>query len=164
MYISKKNHKNTNMKIIKICGLMIMVMVLSSRVFAQADTKEQLVVPLSEPGKPYKLQVNLMSGSIKIVAYEGKDIVIDAQSENINDNNNDNEKAESSGMKRIGKEGGINLEAEEKNNRVTVHSQNMQKSISLILKIPQGATSLKLSSVMTGNIEVSNINSEMEIN
>jgi hypothetical protein len=42
-----------------------------------APQKEELVVPLSTPGKPYTLDVTLMSGSIEASSYSGKEIVID---------------------------------------------------------------------------------------
>src|SRR6187399_976124 len=75
------------MKTIKaIAGFFLLSMVISTGIKAQAQTStstqnqtEQMTVPLSEPGKPYKLNVDLVYGSIKIVGYEGKDIVIDAE-------------------------------------------------------------------------------------
>ncbi|WP_217452184.1 hypothetical protein [Mucilaginibacter humi] len=45
------------MKAIKITGILLMAMMLSIQLMAQ-ETKEQLVVSLSEPGKPYKLNVD----------------------------------------------------------------------------------------------------------
>jgi len=128
---------------------------------AQNKSGEQLVIPLSEPGKPDKLDVHLMNGPIKVVVYDGKDILIDAQSEI--DNDSDETKESSNGMKRIPMGNAMELTAEEKNNTVSVHSQSILKTIRLSIKIPQGVTSLKLGSVNNGEIEVTNASGEIEI-
>jgi hypothetical protein len=140
---------------------MILSIIVSMRMAAQNKSGEQLVIPLSEPGKPYKLDVHLMNGPIKVIVYDGKDILIDAQSEI--DNDNEEAKESSNGMKRIPMGNAMELTAEEKNNSVTIHSQSIMKTIRLSLKIPQGATSLKLGSVNNGAIEVTNATGEIEI-
>jgi hypothetical protein len=47
------------MKTMKIVTAFVLTLILSGQAMAQqaADQKEQLVVPLSEPGKPFKLTV-----------------------------------------------------------------------------------------------------------
>ena len=148
------------MKIARITTLMILS-ILSLQLFAQNKSGEQLVIPLSEPGKPYKLDVHLMNGPIKVIVYDGKDILVDAQSEI--ENENDETKESSNGMKRIPMGNALDLTAEEKNNTVTIHSQSIMKTVRLSLKIPQGATSLNLGSVNNGEIEVTNATGEIEI-
>jgi len=95
------------------------------------------------------------------MVYDGKDIVIDAQSEI--DADNDDEKENSSGMKRIPAGNAMELTAEEKNNRVSIRSNSIMKTIRLSLKIPQGATSINLGSVNNGEIEVTNAGGVIEI-
>lgn len=174
------------MKTIKITVVLLLTMMLATRGMSQAaaDTKEQLTVPLSEAGKPYKLNVGLTNGSIKIVGYEGKDIVIDAEASdgkkrvnekdkdkaginvntNINTNINSSKDKENSGMKRLlSAGGGMELSAEEKNNLVTIHSDSWKRSINLTIKVPQNGGILKISTVNNGDIEISNINGEMEV-
>jgi len=160
-YTLKNNHKIWNMKMIKIAGLFLLTIMLSARIVAQNKSTEQLIVPLTEPGKPYKLDVHLMNGPIKVMVYDGKDIVIDAQSEI--DADNDDEKENSSGMKRIPAGNAMELTAEEKNNRVSIRSNSIMKTIRLSLKIPQGATSINLGSVNNGEIEVTNAGGVIEI-
>ena len=67
----------------KIIAAFVLTTILSGQVMAKqaTDQKQQLVVPLSEPGKPFKLTVGLQSGSIKVQGYEGKDVVVDITSE-----------------------------------------------------------------------------------
>ncbi len=165
------------MKTIKITVLALLLLVKLTGVAAQSETKEQLTVPLSEPGKPYKLDVSLLNGSIKIVGYEGKDIIIDVEpgSEkskknkegfnlNLNTNTNSNtDRPSSSGMKRISPNNGMDVSAEEKSNKVTVRSNSWKGAITLTIKVPQNASSIKLGTVNGGDISVTNVGGELEI-
>ena len=145
------------MKTIKFTAILITAMLLSFKIMAQS---EQLVVPLSEPGKPYKLDVSLVTGSIKVIGYEGKDVVIEVKGEGHKKDDGDNQM---DGMHRIS--GGDNLEvtAKEKNNKVTVSSGLPNKMVSLTIKVPQGASNIKLETVNDGMISVSNVSGDLEV-
>ncbi len=169
------------MKTIKIAAAFLMMIAVCTGIKAQSDQKEQLVVPLSEPGKPFKLNVSLLNGSIKVVSYEGKDVVVDVQSGsmtekkalklqkggssiNLNiDVNTNSEKNNSNGMKRINAGNNFDVTAEEKNNRVTVHSDSWKGAVTLTIKVPQSEATLKLHATNDGDISVTNVNGEMEI-
>jgi len=152
---------NIHMKPIRIAALFVIGMILSGRTLAQSDNKEQLVVPLSEPGKPFKVEVHLVSGSITVISYEGKDVIIDAKGEDRKKGNDERES--SNGMKRISTGGGMELTAEERNNKVHVSSNSFKSAVDLVIKIPQGEASLNLGTVNSGTIIVSNVTGEMEI-
>ncbi|MEO6632693.1 MAG: hypothetical protein ABIN13_13255, partial [Mucilaginibacter sp.] len=62
------------MKTIKITIALAAAMLINTALWAQTPEKQQLTVPLSQPGKPYKLSVGLVDGSITVTGYEGKDI------------------------------------------------------------------------------------------
>lgn len=149
---------------------------------AQGDTKEQqLVVPLSDPGKAYKLNVSLLNGSIKVVGYEGKDIVIDVKqgSERVRKNKNKNSEDDadanvninlkhnrgdqSNGMKRINGVTGLDVSARENNNTVTVQSDSWKGAVTLTIKVPSNNGTLKLNSTNDGDISVTNVSGELEI-
>jgi hypothetical protein len=66
-----------NMKTIKLVGLVIIILSFATALFAQDG--EQVSIPLSDPGKPYKLNVDMVTGSIKIMVYDGKDIIVDTK-------------------------------------------------------------------------------------
>ncbi|WP_217452185.1 hypothetical protein [Mucilaginibacter humi] len=68
-----------------------------------------------------------------MIAYEGKDIVIDAQSEGRKDRG-DNQ----NGMKRISTSGGLDVTARQKNNVVDVTTGYANKKVTLTIKVPQG--------------------------
>ncbi|MDB5242987.1 MAG: hypothetical protein JWP57_3612 [Spirosoma sp.] len=131
-------------------------------VIAQSDTKEQLVIPLTEPNKPGSLDLGLINGFIHVVGYSGKDVVIDAAS-NPRASTRNEERNNTSGMRRIPTGNGLDISAEEKNNRVRVNANSHQKPVNLTIKVPQ-RFSLKLSTVNNGDITVENVNGELEIN
>lgn len=147
------------MKTIKIAGALMIALLITARATAQDGTKEQLVVPLSDPGKTYKLNVGLIDGSITVNAYDGKDIIIDAHT-------NDEKKARTSergtGMHRISAGNTLDVQAEEKNNVVSVRG-SVGRVIDLTIKVPRGEAKYKISTVNNGNIEASNLNGELEV-
>ncbi len=127
---------------------------------SMAQTESGLVIPLSAPGKPFKVEVNLLQGSINISEYDGKDVVIDippseAEKRRAAEN--------STGMRRIG--GGMKtISATEKDNQVTVTSGSIATNYNLKIKIPKGASNIKLSTVNGGGITATDISGAIETN
>ena len=146
-------------KTIKFAGILMLALLLSTRIWAQGNTSEQLVVPLSDPGKPYKLNAHLLNGSITLVSYEGKDIIVDAQS----GEEKSGRLKETNGMRRLAPANNLDITAEENNNQVNIHSSAGNKNINLTIKVPQSEVTLKLSTVNNGNINASNVNGVLEI-
>lgn len=138
----------------------------------QAADKEQLVVPLSEPGKPFKLNARVLNGSIKVIGYEGKDVVVDIADNdhdkkgktriNININGRDRD-ANTAGMKRITAGRKMDVSAEESNNTVNVRT-DLNSNLSLTIKVPMTESKMKLSTTNDGEIIVNNVNGEFEVN
>lgn len=148
------------MKKISIVRLFLPVILFSIHAVAQDSHQEQLTVPLSDPGKAFKLNVGLVDGSITITGYDGKDILINGETDS---KKNKNESSESAGgMKRLNANS-LSIVAEEKNNQVNIHTDRPNKTIHLSIKIPKGATNIKLETVNNGDIEVINVNGAMEI-
>lgn len=128
---------------------------------AQSEQKEQLTVPLSNPGKPYSLEVSLVTGSIDVTSYSGKEIIIDVTPvEGRRRNNRSQDTVE--GMRRITPKNSYEITATEKDNIVSVSNNSVMRNIHLSLKIPQDVK-LKLNTVNDGNIMVDNIKGELEI-
>ena len=94
------------MKNLKWLGWTVIVFLCSGRLSAQSPSPNQLTVPLSSPGKPYTLNVSLLSGAIKVTSYAGKEILIDVIGANQNKNESKNENVDAgNGMKRPHGEG-----------------------------------------------------------
>ena len=149
------------MKTIKFIVAILLGMFISGRLMAQTDGDKQLVVALSEPGKAYKLDVGLVTGSIKVTGYEGKDIIIDIADE---PHRRERESDEHNGMRRISSGDNAKVIAHEKNNVVTVQSELPNKGVSLSIKIPRGGSDIKLATVNGGNVVVNNASGDFEVN
>jgi hypothetical protein len=144
----------------KITCIVLLSFLIGTQAFAQSGSAEQLTVPLSSPGKSYSLKVHLVTGSIKVTGYEGKDIII-----NVTPRGGDEEtpRATENGMKRISATGGYEVTAKEADNTVTVNTGNPNKALDLNLKIPQDVK-LKIGTVNDGELIVENVTGELEVN
>ena len=149
------------MKNMKFIGLVLFSILAGLASFGQSGSTESLTVPLSSPGKPYSLKVHLVTGSIKVVGYEGKDVIVNVTPRN----NDDNDKSgdTKNGMKRISASGGYEVTAKEADNTVTINTGNPIKALDLELKIPQDVK-LKIGTVNDGEVTVENVSGELEVN
>ena len=125
---------------------------------------EHLVVPLSDPAKPAALEVSLVMGSIKVTGSATREVVIEARSraEDEDDRRKDKDlPGDRSGMRRIPNTA-IGLEAEEEGNKVSISAESWARAVDLEIQVPAGS-SLALSTVNDGDIEVANIDGEVEV-
>ncbi|WP_026628836.1 DUF4097 family beta strand repeat-containing protein [Dyadobacter alkalitolerans] len=128
---------------------------------AQTGTKEQLVVPLTDPAKPGSLQVNLINGTIKVTGYSGNQVVIDAVVKGSEKPDKPKDEA-AGGMKRITRNGGLELTATEEHNVVKLTTRMVNTTMLLEIKVPQ-KFGLKVGTVNNGDIVIENVSGEMEI-
>lgn len=145
----------------KIAGVALISFFLTAGLFAQTGSTETLTVPLSSPGKPYTLKVHLVTGSLKISGYDGKDVIVNVIP--VKEDEEDNSKSSENGMKRISTHGGYEVTAKEADNTVTVNTGNPNLSINLELKIPQDVK-LKAGTVNDGSVTIDNLRGELEVN
>lgn len=142
---------------------------------------DRLVVPLSDPAKPATISASLVMGSIHVVAGKAGEVVIHASAAEDGDRAHDHdEECEScgviagrapdkdksrertkSGMKRI-PNSSFELSAEEDRNRVEIGAESWARAVDLKIEVPAGS-SLKLSTVNDGEIEVSGVGGELEL-
>ncbi len=149
------------MKKMKMAGVVLLSLLFAAKSLAQSGSTETLTVPLSSPGKPYSLKVHLVTGSIKVVSYDGKDIIINASPRKGDDD--EQSKPAQNGMKRISSPGNFEVTAKEADNTVTVNTGSPEKAVDLELKIPQDVK-LTLGTVNDGEILVENVRGEIEVN
>ncbi|UOQ65077.1 DUF4097 family beta strand repeat-containing protein [Hymenobacter volaticus] len=144
-------------------GSFCLTMLLGAAVPATAQTtnKEQIVVALSNPGKPGLISVKLVGGSITVVGYSGKDVVIDATSRTGRQSNRSVPPA-AAGMKRIETSNSFDLTADENNNEVSIKTNSWKNPIDLVIKVPQ-RFSLQVGTVQHGDITVENVAGELEV-
>ncbi|WP_128546212.1 DUF4097 family beta strand repeat-containing protein [Larkinella soli] len=129
----------------------------------QNEVKEQLVVPLTDPGKAGTLEVHLINGSIHVIGTNAKEVTVEAVTDSGSGGRKDGRDDElAGGMKRINSRGGIELTAVERNNTVKVESSFMKRAVRLTIRVPQ-RFALKVGTVNQGNITVENITGAVEV-
>jgi hypothetical protein len=133
---------------------------ISAPLLAQGDLKEQLTIPLSDPGKPGTLKVHLIRGSIRVTGYNGNQVVIDAITKQPDKTEKPRENVE--GMKRISKNGAMDISATEENNVVNVSSKLFNSHMELNIKVPM-KFSLNVGTINEGDILVENVDGVLEI-
>lgn len=129
-----------------------------------AANAERLVVPLSDPSKPAAVEVSLVSGSIRVTGGAGKEVVIDARSEDEaaeREQRHERPEGERRGMRRIPNTA-LGLSAEEEGNRVAISADSWSREINLVIEVPAGSR-LELSTVNGGDIEVENVHGELDL-
>jgi hypothetical protein len=126
------------------------------------NTPEHVTVAFSDPTQPGKLSVKLLSASIAIKGYAGKEVVIDARM-GPEDSEEKDGKAERSGMRRI-RASSSGLEVEEEHNVMSVHTGwPNHKPVHLTIQVPS-RTSLDLSVVNDGDITVDGVDGDIVAN
>jgi hypothetical protein len=175
----------------RIFSVIVILLTAGIGAFAQQAQTDRVTVPLSNPGKPGLVEVSLVMGSIKIIGYEGKEVIVEAtpRDKNIKDyekttgiavivppvpprpprpdyliGDKDKEKEQkdkAAGMKRIPIEN-TGLTVEEENNTVTIEVEAWRRAVDLNIRVPF-ATSLKLEAVNLGEISVENVTGEIEV-
>jgi hypothetical protein len=150
------------MKTLKRAVLFICLVAVVGRLAAQTKHSEEMVVPLSEPGKPVTLEAHLMKGSIKVIGYDGKDVIVQVLMDSTKDENDDRDD-NSRGMKRIGSTGGMDIRADEDNNTVRISSSSQNKLAGLTIKVPQNTARIDVGSINDGDVTVSDVSGKIEI-
>ena len=130
---------------------------LSGIAYAQDD--QRLVVPLSDPSRPARVEVNLFSGDISVEGYDGNEIVIVADAP-IRDADQ-GEPPRADGLRRI-QSSSVGLTVEENNNIVSVRMDFSPKNADLQIRVPR-RTSVKASLVNGGDVEIDSVTGEHEL-
>jgi len=125
----------------------------------QNDNKQQVVVPLSSPGKSCKVKVHALNGSIRVTTYEGKDVVVEVESDKRDD---DGGSSGGGGMRRIGG-GGAEVTAKEDDNTVNIDAGLSHVKL-ISIKVPANTNELEASTVNDGNITIKDVSGQIEIN
>jgi DUF4097 and DUF4098 domain-containing protein YvlB len=141
---------------------------------AQDAKVDRAVVPLTTPGKPALIQVQVMTGGITVKGTAGKEVIVEArvreekldeEAEVVDDDMDKEEKAErdkTAGMKLIPAVG-TGLEIEEENNVVTIGVESWKQAVDLVIQVPS-TSNLELGSTNDGDIVVENVSGSIDVN
>ncbi|WP_321476929.1 hypothetical protein [uncultured Paludibaculum sp.] len=119
--------------------------------------QDKLTVPLSDPSRPATLRASLLTGSIRVKGYSGKDVIVEAKTRQ----EKPSEPAQKDGMRRI-QINSTGLEVEEENNNVRVGASAMHRAVDIEIQVPM-KTSLKLKTVNDGEIIVEGVQGDVEV-
>jgi len=132
-------------------------------VVAQNDLKEQISVALTDPSKPGSLEVKIIRGSIHIVGYAGKEVIVDAVSKEGREKNEVSKDEAAKGLKRISSgRNGLDLTIEEEKNNVSIKVAIPKNPVNLTIKVPMNFD-LRVGTVNEGDVKIENVSGEMEI-
>jgi len=133
------------------------------------DSANRVTVPLSDPSRPATVRAHLLTGSITVKAYDGKEVIVEASSRDGESGpgrryhgRESRDETSSEGLKRIPMVAtGLSVEAE--NNQVSIGTDSTRRAVDLTITVPV-RTSLSLHTVNGGNISVTGVDGEMDIN
>ena len=146
-----------------ISAVIAMLMFGAQWLTSQPADNNRVTVPLTDPSRPAHVHAHLLSGSITVKAYDGKDVIVEAKTRGDDEEDNDERpRGHSGSLHRIPLNStGLNVEAE--NNQVNISTSSMRRAVDLTLTVPVH-TSLSLRTVNGGNIVVSGVDGEMDVN
>ena len=125
------------------------------------QAQDQIAVPLSNPGQPGQLKLNLVLGSLVVTGHDGNEVIIRADGQELADDRQDQDHDIRNGLRRItGSSSGF--EVNEHNNNVTISGVNPFQNVKFEILVPY-EFSLDLTVVHGGDLTVENINGNMVI-
>jgi DUF4097 and DUF4098 domain-containing protein YvlB len=132
---------------------------------AQDDPVDRVTVQLTDPDKPASLSVGLINGGITVRGYDGKEVIVEARTslkkvgkwKKYEDKSGVNK----SGLKKINVNSS-SFSVEEYRNKIEIETDSWANAIDLSITVPVN-TSLVLSCINDGDVEVDNINGEVEV-
>jgi DUF4097 and DUF4098 domain-containing protein YvlB len=144
------------------------ILFISQGAWAQ-DSANRVTVPLSDPSRPSLVSAHLLTGSITVKAYDGKEVIVEASSRGAEESRSgrhygtgSKEETSTDGLKRIPMLAtGLSVEAE--NNQVNISTDSTRRATDLTITVPVH-TSLSLHTVNGGNITVTGVDGELDIN
>ncbi|HEX6982522.1 MAG TPA: DUF4097 family beta strand repeat-containing protein [Balneolaceae bacterium] len=122
----------------------------------QTKAQEQIAVPLTNPGEPGQLNVNVIHGSVTVTGYDGNEVLISYSG----GDNEDQQKVTEEGLRRISSNS-VGFQVSEDNNEVTISGVSPMQPVDFEISVPQNF-SLNLSAV-NGELLVKNVSGEMEL-
>ena len=123
------------------------------------DGEQKISVPLTDPGRPATLKVSTINGSITVEGYAGREVSIETSGRGEEPEGRPRHGAE--GMRRIPNRG-AGLSVDEDANVVRVETTNPSQGGDIHIQVPFH-TSLHLSAVNGGKIQVSGVEGEIEL-
>jgi DUF4097 and DUF4098 domain-containing protein YvlB len=140
-------------------SVVIAALALGGQLLAAEPDNNRIVVPVSDPSRPAQVRAHLVSGSISVKAYDGKDVIVETRA---HAGDGDEEKPERQGNLRRIPMASAGFTVESDNNQIRISASPM-RAVDLVLTVPVH-TSLSLHTVNGGDISVSGVDGELDVN
>ena len=124
--------------------------------FAEQPQGETITVPLTDPGRPAVVSVQVNNGSITVRAGNRRDVVVVGREHD----ERRREDPPPGGMRRLAQAVGFSVQ--EERNEVQVESESLNRAVDFEIQVPT-RTNLKLSTVNGGQIVVEGVEGEIEV-
>jgi hypothetical protein len=139
---------------------------------AHGQTEQRLAIPLSDPGRPATLDVDLLAGHILVRGYDGNEVIVivrEHADEDDDDHDDDEDEQDErgdarrrEGLRRIPNTG-LGLVAEERDNRVSIGTDTpLMRELELEISVPR-RTSVSASTVNGGDLMIEGVTGEHEL-
>jgi len=149
--------------------LTLVAMLASGMQTANAADKNYSL-PLSNPGEPVSIEVEVYRGSVTLIGYKGDTIEISAKTSTFTGKDKDLKKVKdkinssprsTKGLKSV-KRQSMRLDIEERNNEVEISSEVSNQHVDLVIKVPQ-RSSVEIELYKGGDINIDGVNGGLEL-
>ncbi|WP_421873699.1 DUF4097 family beta strand repeat-containing protein [Marinoscillum sp.] len=145
----------------KLATILLGIFVAAAAMAQDNGFAEQFTVPLSKPGERVSIKLDQVQGDIRVTAYEGKEVIINAKSSGESAfHQSEKDSNVPPGMKKVSVNS-VGLSAKESDNYIRINSESWKRRIDIDMKVPANAN-LDLHTVH-GVVEVTGVNGAMEL-
>ncbi|WNJ17293.1 DUF4097 family beta strand repeat-containing protein [Pontibacter sp. G13] len=123
-----------------------------------AQFNDVFTIPLSNPGRPGKLKVDIKSGSIRVDAHDGEDVILEVSQKGKSPKQKN---SQNQGLRKI-PNSSISLDILEDDNYVKIDSDSWGNTIHVRIKVPRNFD-LKLDTYNDGDIVVTGVSGTHEV-
>jgi hypothetical protein len=127
-----------------------------------AAAQEKITVPLTNPAQPATVKASMISGSIKVIAGSGRDIIVSSSDAEGGRRPARDRDVAPPGMTRIGGRPGLDIEEDHNVVNVTAGSLTSRNGADLTIEVPVN-TNLQLRTINGSAIDVTGVNGDLEI-
>lgn len=140
-----------------ICALATAALLGASTLASAQQAGDEVTVPLSDPGRPALIKIDVVQGGVTIKGMNRRDVLIVARSEDRNRRQRD--QAQQGSLRRLTMPGG--MEVTEERNEVNIETSPTRHTL-LEIQVPL-RTNLKIDVVNGGSLIVEDVEGEMEL-
>ena len=144
----------------KIATILLGLIIAAAAIAQDNGFSEQFTVPLTKPGERAYIKLSQVKGDIRVVAYEGNEVIIIAKSSGSDTHDDHRDSNVPAGMKKVAANP-VGISAKESNNQIKISSESWKRRIDIDMKVPVNCD-LDLHTVH-GVIEVTGVNGGMDL-